>query len=181
MPETRPISERINLAYVKKKHWPQTAMFKLSLLFGGVMLLGALVLEAGQQTGAFAGDRFYNSGPVTHAHSMFGNNCAACHASDLGNPQKIAFNLPVQDDKCLACHETHAAVHHPDIAKYKGSERMVKGLSQPIQLAARCGECHVEHQGTTTTSTASPTASAHSATRTWTRMGTPRARSPPSP
>ncbi|MGD9688921.1 MAG: cytochrome c3 family protein [Phycisphaerales bacterium] len=147
MPETRAISERINLAYVKRKHWPQNAMFRLSFLFAGVVVLGALALEGGQTTGSFAGHVFYNSGHVTQAHSMFGNNCAACHVADTVNPQKIAFNLPVRDEKCLDCHETHAAAHHPDLERFNGPDRLVKGYAEPIKMSGSCASCHVEHQG----------------------------------
>jgi len=147
MPETRAISERIDLSYVKRKHWPQSAMFRWAVTLCGAVLIGAGALEVGHATETFPAHAYYTSGTIAKAHSMFASNCAACHASDPANPQAVSFALPVSDEKCLDCHETYAVTHHPKQRLYNGRERKVDGYAAPVVMSSNCASCHVDHQG----------------------------------
>lgn len=64
----------------------------------------------------------YSSGPIKSAHSVFAQNCAACHAA------KAVFGTTITDKACLNCHD--APIHHAEQT-----------------FAPACKECHVEHQG----------------------------------
>lgn len=147
--ESRPISERIDLTYVKRKHWPQTSMFTYSAFACAGVALGALVLAGLSATNTVASYAFYSSGQCTKQHSMFANNCAACHVSDSADGQHSAasFLLPVSSEKCLDCHETVATAHHPSQRLYLGKERKLDGYAHPVRMSSDCATCHVEHQG----------------------------------
>ncbi len=138
MPDTRPIEERFDITYVRRRHWPDRANRWLMWLvvLGGA---GALALLSAQ------GDRrLYSSGPLHAVHASFGDDCAQCHqpASESG----VNYFIPVSDSACLRCHA--AAAHAPNQSKYSAEgEFQVPGHAQPLRMAARCAECHVEHRG----------------------------------
>src|SRR5947207_13685217 len=44
--------------------------------------------------------QIYKPRPVSRAHAMFENNCAACHGRG-----EQAFSLKVSDASCLRCHD----------------------------------------------------------------------------
>ncbi len=150
MPETRPISKRIDLKYVRKRQWPGNWTWMLSIGTVAALILGGAALELMGNTPGSHAHSIYTSGNMTHAHAMFGNDCAQCHAPE---PGKSGFWLGVRDDLCLRCHETYATTHvlmkdcKPVQRKYDGTQRVVTGLSQPVLMASMCAACHVEHQG----------------------------------
>lgn len=147
MPEIRPISERIDLSYVRRRRWPGTWTWALALTAVAVVLvLGAGFELFARVEGVYA-HNVYSSGSMTRAHAMFGHHCAACHQAKPGDPTSVGFFMPVQDAACLACHETAAASHAADGRLYNGAPRAVDGLAEPVLMSSSCAQCHVEHKG----------------------------------
>lgn len=138
MPDTRPIEERYDITYFRRRHWPDRAnrwLMWLVVLGGG----GALAVLAGR------GDhRLYSSGPLNVVHASFGDDCAQCHqpAAEAG----VNYFVPVSDSACLRCHA--AAAHASDQSAYSAErEVLVPGHARSVLMAARCAECHIEHRG----------------------------------
>ncbi len=147
MPETRPISERINLTYVRKRHWPGTVTWLLSLAVGGAILIAGAGTELlGRVEGLYA-HSVYSSGTISRPHAMFGDNCLACHQTSPGDSKTIGFWMPVQDEACLSCHETTSATHHPHQGLYNGPPRKITGIAEPVVMSSSCAMCHSEHKG----------------------------------
>lgn len=109
------LAQRINLDYFKRSHpiphWRM--LLSIGLTAAGLAWLG---------WDALSGKQAYNAGPVSRAHTLLTNNCAACHAA------KALFGAKVTDAACLACHDAPA--------------HQAKQIFTPA-----CTECHVEHQG----------------------------------
>ena len=132
MPETRPISERIDLKYVRRRAWPNNWTWGLSLLCVLALVAVALGVEFLKNSPGVYAYSLYSSGTMTHAHAMFGDDCAKCHAPD---PEGSRFWLPVQDSLCLNCHDTYATTHFvghdgkPAQSSYDGQLRVVGGLA----------------------------------------------------
>ncbi len=146
MPETRAISERIDLGYVRKRAWPHTLIYPLTFgLVGALLVAGAGSELTARVEGVYA-HAFYSSGTLTKAHAMFGSDCGACHRSAVGDRDAAVF-MPVLDDACIACHESVSATHHPTQSRFQGGTRMVEGLAQPVAMAGNCATCHSEHRG----------------------------------
>lgn len=143
MPDSRPISERIDLTYVRRNHWPRNTASLLAL--GLVGAVGAWVVAGSVVSGDHGA---FSSGSMTRAHAMFADNCAACH-QPAATPSALGatFWLPVQDDACLACHLGAAAAHHPDQSAFLGPARDLPGSVDPVPMSANCAHCHVEHRG----------------------------------
>ena len=100
----------------------------------------------------------YTGGSLSRGHTLFGNDCAACHV--------VPFRLQVPDVTCLACHRELIGPR-----QVKELEQVLGGQERPAQLhpldpavgplmAARwpthhenqartpfCAECHPEHEG----------------------------------
>lgn len=132
----KPLSQRYDLSYVRRTTWPHRLVRWLSL--GGVVVIAGYFIFSG-----FTHDRrAYTSGPMTHAHAMFGDDCAQCHQPD---PESTGFWLPVQDQACLRCHVAEA--HHPFEAVHPSSTMRVSDRFGRIPVAIDCASCHVEHQG----------------------------------
>ncbi len=113
---TKKLAQRINLNYFKTLHTIPRWRRILSVVFVAVGL-GWLGWH-----GVSGNPAPYNAGPMGHAHTMFGQKCAACHVSTAG------FQRTVTDQACLACHD--GPIHHAE------------QTSVPA-----CGDCHVEHKG----------------------------------
>jgi len=130
---TKKLAKRIELEYFKRSH-PLRRWLRI-LSFGAPAIAAAwLTLLAAR------GDhRIYNSGPVSTAHSMFGNDCAQCHIPGAGSPMVASAmasstQLPagfwqrVTDTACVKCHD--GPIHHDNQVFTPG-----------------CVSCHVEHKG----------------------------------
>lgn len=153
MPETRPISKRIDLTYVKKRAWPQQTIWVASLALAGVFLAGAVGVELAARAPGLYAHSVYSSGTISKSHAMFADNCLACHQSAPAKPGEAVqagFWLPVQDQACLACHETTAATHTPSHQfagwPYQGPPRNLPGAGE-VRMSGSCVACHVEHRG----------------------------------
>jgi len=70
----------------------------------------------------------YSSGPISPAHSVFGNNCEACHVSSKSLLGHVSFERHVTDRACQDCH--NSPVH-------QASET----------FTPKCADCHTEHVG----------------------------------
>ncbi len=147
MPETRPISERINLTYVRKRAWPHTLIYPLTIGLAGLLLLAGVGTELGARVEGVYAHAFYSSGTLTKAHAMFGSDCGACHRAAVGDREATALFMPVLDDACIACHESVSATHHPRQSRFQGGMRKLEGLAAPVQMAGSCAKCHIEHRG----------------------------------
>jgi len=150
MPETRPISERIDLRYVRRRNWPGTWTWGLSLLLCAALLAAGAGAEIFKRAEGIYAMSIYSSGSMTRAHAMFGDDCAQCHAA---SPHRSGFWLPVQDDLCLKCHEVYAATHVRDPhgmsvqSCYDGDLRQLSGMSERVLMSSHCAACHIEHKG----------------------------------
>lgn len=138
MPDTRPIEERFDVTYVHRTHGPDLAnrwLMWFVLLAGGGLL--AMLSVRGD-------NRIYSSGQLSVVHAGFGNDCAQCH-QPAGNGASNYF-LPVADSACLSCHA--AVEHRPNQSQFSAEQGIfIPGHTQPVRMAARCAECHVEHRG----------------------------------
>ncbi|HYL75502.1 MAG TPA: hypothetical protein VEU96_14920 [Bryobacteraceae bacterium] len=113
---TKKLAQRINLNYFKELHGIPRWRRILSGIFAGLGLLWLAVH-------AISGNpRPYNAGPVSHAHTMIGQKCSACHISKAG------FQQTVTDRACQACHD--GPIHHAEQT-----------------FVPACMDCHVEHKG----------------------------------
>lgn len=137
MRDPRPLSERFDLGYVHRRLWPHNAVRWLSvLLVVPATLYLATMLIVGDQ-------RVYSSGPLTHAHAMFENDCAKCHQADA---HRSGYWLPTTDAACLSCHD---AGTHPDphAGLFAGSAAAAGSGLTPMVMSGQCAACHVEHRG----------------------------------
>ena len=131
-----PLSERFDLRYIRKRHFPDTWTGRLSLI--AVLVVGAFVAYA-----AVSGDeRAFSSGPLTHAHAMFADDCAQCHQPD---PARAGYWLPAQDSACLRCHV--APLHNPHQSLFRGEGMLLSSRAGPMEMSGDCAACHVEHRG----------------------------------
>ncbi len=71
-------------------------------------------------------DKLWLSGPISHVHQHFGNDCNTCH--------QVPFQM-VQNEVCMDCHQDTNA--HVDPRSFD-IHMLQKG---------RCGDCHREHNG----------------------------------
>ena len=99
----------------------------VGLIAGGALLAAG---SRGQKT-------IYECGPLSDAHRLFANDCAACHEAWQGPWQRLVsldFSSKVRsvsDSKCKVCHS--GAAHHP---------------RQPAAHdILSCADCHREHRG----------------------------------
>ena len=95
----------------------------LSSVLGGLVLILFLILPL-----AGKNKLSWNSGPISNAHRMLENQCESCHAS--------AFRQ-VRDEQCTAC---HSMTEH--------SKNLSGIYEKHAKLNMRCGQCHMEHNGT---------------------------------
>lgn len=137
MNDPRPLSERFDLAYVRKSHLADRWTWKLA----GVAVIAALGWVTA--VAALRSEAPYTSGPLTHAHDMFADDCSKCHAGDNGWSRSSVFARPVLDSKCRDCHV--APAHNPMQSRFTGETIAIAG--HEFITAARCSSCHVEHKG----------------------------------
>lgn len=74
------------------------------------------------------GHGFWNTGPMARAHSFFADDCRQCHQKPFE---------PVTNQACSDCHR--ALPHHADTRQLLSETRLDE---------VRCGNCHMEHNGT---------------------------------
>lgn len=115
---TKKLAQRIDLQYFTHPHpfrqwkfWLATAVPALA----AVWVLG-LVLAGN--------NRVFSSGPMSSAHAVFANDCAACHMPQTGG----GFFRNVNDAACLACHD--GPIHN-----------------EHQTFTPSCASCHVDHRG----------------------------------
>lgn len=135
--DPRPLSQRFDLTYVRRRQWPYNWMLAVSLVLAmsaGAYL--ALLSIRGDQ-------RIHSPGDLARVHAMINDNCAACHQPD---PDRHGYWLPVSDSACLRC---HLAAAHPDPhgRRFLGGLREVSDRLAPIQMSSQCAACHTEHRG----------------------------------
>ncbi len=136
--DPRPLSQRFDLTYVRKRSWPHNWIRLLSMI--GVLSVGIYFARASLDTDW----RMYSSGSLNAAHSMFANDCRQCHRLD---EQKGRFWRSVTDRSCLRCHAGSA--HHPEVARTLAdvhTAQMTDRLGSAL-MASDCASCHREHRG----------------------------------
>jgi len=116
---TKKLAQRIDLNYFKKRHRIPFLRSMLSVGLAGAGLVCLVVY------GILGNPSPYSAGPVSHAHTMIGQKCWACHIS-------AGFRQTVTDKACLACHD--------------GPEHHAEETSDRASVPA-CADCHVEHKG----------------------------------
>ncbi len=137
MIDPRPLHERFDLTYVRRRQWPARWVVPMSVVLalgiGGVL---AWMTWRGDQ-------RLYTSGPLTTVHAMFGHDCGQCHQPD---PARSGYWLPVTDAACLKCHT--ATAHHPFAQDAAVQATMnVSDRLGAHPMAQNCTACHSEHRG----------------------------------
>jgi predicted CXXCH cytochrome family protein len=131
-----PLSERFDLPYVRRRHFPDNWTGRLSLLAVG------LVIAFVSYNAISGDDRAFSSGPMTRAHAMFADDCQQCHQPD---PARAGFWLPPRDSACLRCHV--ATLHDPHQSLFRGEPMLVSSRTEPIEMSGDCSACHIEHRG----------------------------------
>ena len=127
MPKVR---ERLDLLWFKRKGLARSWLGRLCLL--GVLLAAGLSVFW-----TLRGDRrVYWARPVSSAHQMFAEDCAACHRQQ-GTPLlrllSVDDRLPsVTDADCRRCHAQTTRDHHS---------------RQSTVVVRSCVDCHREHGG----------------------------------
>lgn len=138
MKDYRPLSERFDLPYVRRRHFADRWTGRLGIL-------GALATAGVMGALAYRGDdRPYTAGPLTAAHDMFASDCRKCHEpkSDTGLGGLL---MPASDNLCLKCHSSQATIHADNqAALFAGG---VMPGHPDIRLSSNCAACHVEHRG----------------------------------
>ena len=100
----------------------------------GPWMLGAALLSMALVMGALLLDKktAFQSGPLSHSHASFNNDCAQCHTQPFAPAARLILansNLSsVSDGSCAKCH--NAGIHHT-----------------AEQFQPSCASCHKEHQG----------------------------------
>lgn len=131
-----PLSERFDLAYVRRRHWPDSWTSRLGAL---AALAAAGWIGAGFVTADYT---IYSGGSLTTAHSMFADDCSQCHQPD---PARSGYWLAAQDSACLRCHA--APLHNPHQSMFVGSPLLASGGGEALVMSGNCASCHVEHRG----------------------------------
>ncbi len=111
------LAKRIDLQYFARPHPFRRWRFWLSVAVP-VIALGWFISQRAQ-----GGQKVYSSGPLSHAHAIFTQQCPLCHIAQTG-----VFSAQVTDKACLTCHD--APSHH---------------ANQTFTPA--CATCHIEHKG----------------------------------
>lgn len=114
---TKKLAKRIDLQYFARPHPFRRWRLWLSVAVP-VVALGWFVALRAQ-----GGQKVYSSGPLSHAHAVFSQQCALCHVAEAG-----AFTAHVTDKACLACH---------DAPSHQANQTFIPA----------CSSCHVEHKG----------------------------------
>jgi hypothetical protein len=126
MRDPKVLSEWMDLDYFRR---PRRLRLLRGRLAWATLLLGVVgvwaVLRASDR-------RVFQAGPVSTAHAMFNNDCAACHTESFQALKRLwhgSEGLPsVKDESCKNCHD--GAPHHE------------QQVSSP-----NCASCHREHRG----------------------------------
>lgn len=114
---TKTLAKRIDLQYFAQPHPFRRWRFWLSLTIP-LIAIGWFITQRAQ-----GGQKVYSSGPLSHAHAVFTQQCTLCHVTQAG-----VFTAQVTDKACLTCHD--APLHHPNQT-----------------FTPECATCHVEHKG----------------------------------
>ncbi len=116
------LGTRHDLNYFKR--WSTGRKVRTALLFIVPVLF--LFWSFAPGTGSIA--QSASSGPLSRAHSFFGNDCAKCHSQTIAGFRITAFKAHASDEACLSCHA--APVHHSNQTE-----------------TPSCASCHTEHKG----------------------------------
>lgn len=137
MKDSRPLSERFDLPYVRKKHFADRWTGRLGFVAAAVT---AVTVGAFQMSGD---DRPYTAGELTKAHDMFASDCMKCHEASREKGLR-GYLMPATDDKCIACHENQAALHASNQADLF---TMTMPGHPDLRMSGNCAACHMEHKG----------------------------------
>ena len=127
---TKLIARRHDLNYFKR-------MSPLRL-WQWYLAMGALGMAVLWFTGTSLahGDAAFSSGPISSAHSSFGQQCEVCHVPVLKATRftpSFGHRNHVPDSACLSCHAGTISAHFP---------------AQSVSTQT-CSSCHTEHIGST--------------------------------
>jgi doubled CXXCH motif protein len=140
---TKKLAKRIDMQYFARPHPFRRWRFWLSV---AVPLIAMAWFLAQRAQG---GQKLYSSGPLSHSHAVFTQQCALCHVTQAG-----AFSAQVTDQACLACHDAPA---------HQAAQLFTPG----------CSTCHVEHKGSSLLQATSDAACTQCHSNLRTREGQP--------
>src|SRR5947208_1110246 len=146
--DPRPLSERFDLTYVRRRYWPKRWTHWLTyglVIAAGLPIAVVTALDLARPGRTPLSYRLYTPGPLSHSHAGFGNDCRQCHQPD---PQRSGFWLPVSDQACVKCHD--APAHHPIAAVHPAMTvpmmvALGRGRLADAEMSTRCADCHGEH------------------------------------
>jgi hypothetical protein len=120
---TKNLVQRIDLFYFRKPNGLRDWKRRLTWILPAVAAVAIIPFVLG----IGGGEKVFSNGPVSRAHTIFGQNCSVCHMQAFSH---------VTDQACQSCHDGPA---HVPAETASG-----KGIVEP-----RCAQCHVEHEGAT--------------------------------
>jgi hypothetical protein len=121
--DTKGLAQRLDLEYLKRPEiW---LLWRRRLSW--ILPAAALAISIPFMLGIGSAKKAFSNGPVSRAHTIFGDRCENCHSQTF---------TKVPDGACLKCHDGPA---HP-----------AKSIdTATLNDKPRCAECHVEHRGVT--------------------------------
>lgn len=135
---SKSLSERVDTTFPARSQPARGTRWRLCLIAGGLPVVALAALHG-------MGSRImYQSGPVSTAHHVVAQDCAACH-TEAWVPVRRLFSIAANatstpNAQCIACHkvpvrhdpaEAHVALHHEN----------------EVGSVHNCAECHREHVG----------------------------------
>ncbi len=124
---TKSVAKRHDINYFKKGSPIRMWQWRVALV-ALVVAVGWIGISSARSATAFS------AGPISSAHSTFGQQCATCHKPASGIARILPANFGgggrnVPDSTCLDCHTV--GPHHANVSTSSES----------------CSSCHVEHIG----------------------------------
>ena len=90
--DTKGLAQRIDLDYLRRRHWFRDWRRRATLLATGAAAIGVVPFVIG----VGGGRKAFSNGPVSRAHSVFESNCSSCHTASFSR---------VADAACKRCHD----------------------------------------------------------------------------
>ncbi|MGH9672495.1 MAG: hypothetical protein ACRD44_04890, partial [Bryobacteraceae bacterium] len=118
--DTKGVVQRVDLEYLNRPAFFRDFRRKLAWIAPLAAAAGVLPFVVG-----LGGESVFVNGPVSRAHAIIAENCAACHTEKFSSVANAA---------CLKCHD---GPPHP--AKAVDTAKLI---AEP-----RCAQCHLEHRG----------------------------------
>lgn len=151
------LSEWLQLDYFRRPRRLRGSRWTVAwgVFLGCIALVGVTTFVRGDR-------RIYQAGPVSQAHALFNDDCAACHYEQFPTGLRLisgdASIRAASDAACLSCHD--GAVHNVREAEHRACascHREHRGRAQLARVAdSHCTSCHSDLERHTNTSIPAP-------------------------